>query len=124
MKFDSDTVKLITMHSIKGLEFPVVCIIGLNEGVMPYLPNNDKQAKFDEEINGRKLLYVGMTRATEVLYLTSSSRPSVFISDIAPRYLRTDHYSRVSRFYNIPIDKYLFKKELNNMARKKKSGSG
>ena len=68
-RFDSESIKLITMHSIKGLEFPLVFIIGLNDGVMPYLTDNDAGAKHDEAVKERKLLYVGMTRATETLYL-------------------------------------------------------
>ncbi len=68
-RFDprSDSVKVITLHSSKGLEFPIVAIIGL--GFMPY---NETEAT-DEA----RLLYVGMTRATEELLMTAS-RDSTF----------------------------------------------
>lgn len=66
--FNSDSVKLVTMHSIKGLEFKVVMIIGLNNRIMPL---NSVANEFDDEevieSRDRKLLYVGMTRATEAL---------------------------------------------------------
>ena len=62
--FDSDKVKLITFHSIKGLEFKVIFLIDLNESVIP----NNRIVDFDDEDNNeseeRKLLYVGMTRAS------------------------------------------------------------
>lgn len=106
VRFDSDSVKLITPHSIKGLEFPVVFIVGLNEKVIPYLPDADEEGKHDDEIKERKLFYVGMTRATESLYLSSSAHHSRFISDIDPTFLRTDSNMRIRRFYNVPIDSY------------------
>ncbi len=114
-EFESKSIKLVTMHSIKGLEFPLVFIIGLNDDVMPFFTEHDSGAKYEEEIKERKLLYVGMTRATETLYLLSSSRPSRFISDISSKYLRTNRSSRLSRFYNISIEKYRYKDKLMDM---------
>lgn len=69
-RFDShqDSVKLMTMHSSKGLEFPVVAVAGL--GFMPY--------KEDETADEARLLYVAMTRATERLFMTAS-RDSAFV---------------------------------------------
>ena len=71
--FASDTVKLVTMHSIKGLEFKVIFLIDLNDGVIP----NDRMYDLDDEdtliSEERKLLYVGMTRSNELLYM--SNRP-------------------------------------------------
>lgn len=85
--FDSNNIKLLTMNSIKGLEFKVVFLIGLNEGVIPYISySEDEDQSFQESIE-RKLLYVGMTRATEKLYLFSFRKPSRFISDIYSKYL-------------------------------------
>ena len=115
VRFDSDSVKLITLHSIKGLEFPLVFITGLNEKVIPYLPDTDEEGKHDDEIKERKLFYVGMTRATESLYLTSSSRPSPFIADIEPTFLRTDSRMRIRRFYNVPIDSFRYRERLSNV---------
>jgi len=115
VRFDSDNLKLITFHSIKGLEFPVVFIVGLNEKVMPYLPAADEEEKHLAEIQERKLFYVGMTRSTEALYLSSSSHPSQFITDIEPTFLRTDSNMKVRRFYNIPIDDYRHRARLANI---------
>ena len=105
--FDEDCVKLLTMHSIKGLEFKVVFIIGLSDSVIPYRIYND----LDDEIQvvtERKLLYVGMTRASELLYLSSWERPSRFIKSIAPEYLRLTGSCRFSHLYNIRPDAYQF----------------
>jgi SOS regulatory protein LexA len=115
VRFDSNSVKLITMHSIKGLEFPVVFIAGLDEKVMPYLPDPDEEEKYNDEIQERKLFYVGMTRATEILYLTSSAHPSRFISEIDPTFLRTDSNMRIRRFYNVPIDAFRYPERLSNI---------
>jgi len=80
-----ERVKLLTIHSAKGLEFPVVFIFGLHEGKLP-LPQrsmDDEEADLALE-RDRTLLYVGMTRAAEALYLvTSSERPSRFISEVS-----------------------------------------
>ena len=115
VQFDSDSVKLVTLHSIKGLEFPVVFIVGLNEKAMPYLPDADEEGKHDDEVKERKLLYVGMTRATETLYMISSARPSRFLSDIAPLFVRIDSDLRMRRFYNVPLDQFRFKQRLDNL---------
>jgi len=64
----AEAVALMTLHSAKGLEFPVVFICGLEEGVLPHLPPG-KEADLEEE---RRLFYVGLTRAKEQLILTSS----------------------------------------------------
>lgn len=76
-------VKLITMHSVKGLEFPVVFMIDLCEGVIPYIASNESREA--DLIQERKLFYVSMTRASERLYLLYPKRErSRFIRDIAP----------------------------------------
>jgi len=83
-------VSLMTLHSAKGLEFPVVFIVGLEEGVLPYFKAMNHEEDINEE---RRLLYVGMTRARDMLYLTGADRrrlyaktqkqePSRFLSDI------------------------------------------
>lgn len=68
-------VKLMTLHSAKGLEFPVVFIIGLEEGVLPYFKALDNQDEINEE---RRLFYVGMTRAKDILWLTGASRRKLY----------------------------------------------
>jgi DNA helicase-2/ATP-dependent DNA helicase PcrA len=85
-------VLMMTMHSAKGLEFPVVVIAGLEEGLFPHSRSADDEAEMEEE---RRLCYVGITRAERRLVLTSaarrrvfgeyqSSEPSRFIDEIPP----------------------------------------
>ena len=68
-------VWLMTMHAAKGLEFPVVVIAGLEEGLFPHSRASDDEAELDEE---RRLCYVGMTRARSRLVLTGAARRRVF----------------------------------------------
>ena len=111
--FNNDSIKLVTMHSIKGLEFKVVIIIGLNGKIMPL---NSIANEFDDEdvieSRDRKLLYVGMTRATELLFITSDGKPSKFIGDINYKYLRISNSSNFRRIHRIDIDKYYFKDKI------------
>jgi DNA helicase-2/ATP-dependent DNA helicase PcrA len=64
---DADTVTLMTLHNAKGLEFPVVFIAGLEDGLFPLSRTYDDPAEMEEE---RRLFYVGITRAENKLYLT------------------------------------------------------
>jgi DNA helicase-2/ATP-dependent DNA helicase PcrA len=84
------SVALLPLHNAKGLEYDVVFIIGLEEGILPYFKAFDNVAEMQEE---RRLFYVGMTRASQALYLSSSKRrrlyskiqehePSRFLADI------------------------------------------
>ncbi len=86
----SDAVTLMTLHAAKGLEFPVVFMVGMEEGIFPHSSTFYDQEELEEE---RRLCYVGMTRAEQELHLTyASSRllygatqynpPSRFLSDI------------------------------------------
>jgi DNA helicase-2/ATP-dependent DNA helicase PcrA len=68
-------VFMMTMHSAKGLEFPVVVIGGLEEGLFPHSRSSDDEAELEEE---RRLCYVGITRAERRLVLTSAARRRVF----------------------------------------------
>ncbi len=68
-------VLMMTMHSAKGLEFPVVAIAGLEEGLFPHSRSTDDEAELEEE---RRLCYVGITRAQRRLVLTSAARRRVF----------------------------------------------
>jgi len=68
-------VVMMTLHSAKGLEFPVVVISGLEEGLFPHSRSADDDAELEEE---RRLCYVGITRAQRRLVLTSASRRRVF----------------------------------------------
>ncbi len=85
----ADAVTLITLHAAKGLEFPAVFIVGLEEGLLPHMRSLDSgdSAQLEEE---RRLCYVGMTRAEAHLYLVRAFRrsfgghnpPSRFLADI------------------------------------------
>ena len=66
---------LMTLHAAKGLEFPVVFIVGLEEGLFPHVRSRDDEDALEEE---RRLCYVGMTRAQTRLVLTSAARRRVF----------------------------------------------
>ena len=86
-------VTLITLHQAKGLEFPVVFIVGMEEGVLPHFRSFDDPDQMEEE---RRLCYVGITRAKQKVYLVRAFRrslmggstvngPSRFLSDIPAR---------------------------------------
>ncbi len=85
-----DRVSLMTLHAAKGLEFPVVVIVGVEEGILPLSRSQEDDPDFEEE---RRLLYVGITRAKEQVYLThvisrkrfgraQSSYPSRFLREL------------------------------------------
>ena len=64
------SVKLMTLHNSKGLEFPLVFLVGLEEDLLPHINSKDDPAKIEEE---RRLCYVGMTRAKQMLYLSAAT---------------------------------------------------
>ena len=75
MEETEDTVTLMTLHSAKGLEFPVVFLVGMEEGIFPGYKSIGEQKELEEE---RRLCYVGITRAKEHLYLTCAKQRTVF----------------------------------------------
>ncbi len=90
-----DSVTLMTLHSAKGLEFPVVFLVGMEEGIFPGYKSIGEPKELEEE---RRLCYVGITRAKERLFLTcakqrtifgstSCNSPSRFIGEIPPKML-------------------------------------
>ena len=83
-----DCVQLMTLHSAKGLEFPVVFLCGLEEGLFPHQRSSDDPDQLEEE---RRLCYVGMTRARQRLFLTHSESRRLHGQDYYPapsRFLR------------------------------------
>ncbi len=83
---NGEAVTLMTLHSAKGLEFPVVFISGLEEGVFPHSRSLNSDSEIEEE---RRLAYVGMTRAREELHLFHAHRRSMY---------GTPNFNRRSRF--------------------------
>ena len=81
-----DSITLMTLHSAKGLEFPVVFLVGMEEGIFPGFQSIGEPQELEEE---RRLFYVGITRAKEFLYLTCAKRRTIFGST---------SYNQVSRF--------------------------
>lgn len=81
-----DVVTLMTLHSAKGLEFPVVFLIGMEEGIFPGYKSVSEPTELEEE---RRLCYVGITRAKQQLFLTCSKQRTIFGST---------SYNPVSRF--------------------------
>ncbi len=91
----AEAVTLMTLHSAKGLEFPVVFLVGLEEGLFPHSRSLEDEDSVEEE---RRLCYVGLTRAKKRLYLTHAGQrilygreqycsPSRFIKEIPSRFL-------------------------------------
>lgn len=103
----SNAVTLMTLHSAKGLEFPIVFITGLEEGLFPLVRDDAEDYDFEEE---RRLFYVGATRAQEKLYLSyaqararfgeeaNGALPSRFLEEINPEFLHRESV-RKQRFY-------------------------
>jgi DNA helicase-2/ATP-dependent DNA helicase PcrA len=91
-----DQVQLMTLHAAKGLEFELVFVVGLEEGLFPSLQSLENMERLEEE---RRLCYVGITRARKKLYLTYAEtrrlygketypRPSRFLREIPPEHLQ------------------------------------
>lgn len=97
---EGNVVNLMTLHCSKGLEFPVVFLTGLEEGIFPHNRSLSNQNELEEE---RRLCYVGMTRAMERLYLTYSWRRN---------FNGKTKFNQVSRFFNEIPKKYLEKSEI------------
>lgn len=120
--FDEENVKLTTMHSVKGLEFKIVIIIDINSDQMPFPQKSLALEEIQsEESRDRKLLYVGMTRATEKLFLCSYGEASKFLNDINHRLLLMQCGSKMGSYYNIPYEEYKFKDKLQDVKSEEES---
>lgn len=105
LKDDENRVRLMTVHAAKGLEFPIVFITGLEEGLFPYDREGSGEAEKEEE---RRLMYVALTRAKEKVYLCYASYrtifgakmatlPSPFLSDIPGELLLAESPERLGK---------------------------
>ncbi len=105
LKEERNAVRLMTVHAAKGLEFAIVFIVGLEEGLFPYASEFDEGRDAEEE---RRLMYVAVTRAREKLYLTYASYrtmfgsknatlPSQFLSDIPGHLLELEMPERLGK---------------------------
>ena len=101
MADENDVVTLMTLHSAKGLEFPVVFMVGVEEGLLPHIHSTGSKEELEEE---RRLCYVGITRAQKQLYIANAMRrrtgrnfesrvPSRFIDEIPP-----DLFDQISEY--------------------------
>ena len=92
---EQDSVTLMTLHSAKGLEFPAVFLVGMEEGIFPGYKSIGEPKELEEE---RRLCYVGITRAKEYLFLTCAKRRTIFGST---------SYNAISRFITEIQDEHL-----------------
>jgi len=102
MEERAEAITLITLHQAKGLEFPVVFMVGMEEGLLPHMRSMEDPIQLEEE---RRLCYVGVTRARERLYLCRAFRrgfrggsepsiPSRFLMDIPPKLITSPVQNR------------------------------
>ena len=103
-----NAVTLMTMHAAKGLEFKVVFLIGMEEGIMPHSMSLNEESELEEE---RRLCYVGITRAKERLYITNAKRrmlfgntnmnpPSRFIAEIDSNLIEKEESKPETKVFN------------------------
>jgi DNA helicase-2/ATP-dependent DNA helicase PcrA len=103
----ASSVQLMTFHGCKGLEFPVVFMVGVEEGLFPSVRGSDDEDEDQEIEEERRLCYVGMTRARERLYMTHATfrrvwgdllyqYPARFFDEIPTRYLEVRDFSQNS----------------------------
>ena len=114
---DADKITMMTVHSAKGTEFPVVIMIGMEQGNFPIMRPDQTEEEFEEE---RRLCYVGMTRAEKQLYMTSVKRrmgreitPSQFIWEIQPDLIETVYAEQIRKAWD--------KERQERLARRKES---
>ncbi len=118
-----DAVTLITLHQAKGLEYPVVFIVGMEEGILPHIRSFDDPAQMEEE---RRLCYVGITRAKRKIYLVRAFRrslmgsstvnsPSRFLKDIPANLVKNsgNGYGQNQYYEDKPVKNDMYAWERN-----------
>ena len=101
-KDDPNRLTLMTVHQVKGLEYPYVFIVGLEEGIFPHRNSMNSESEIEEE---RRLMYVAITRAMKKLYITNAKKrmlygeeknnvPSRFINEIDEKLLNVENASK------------------------------
>ncbi|MFH0702873.1 MAG: UvrD-helicase domain-containing protein [bacterium] len=106
---NSENVTLMTLHAAKGLEYPIVFLAGLEDGIFPHMRSLNNPSSMEEE---RRLMYVGVTRAEELLYLTYTKRrliygdykyniPSRFLKEIPQHLLITKQSQNSAKKLNV-----------------------
>jgi DNA helicase II / ATP-dependent DNA helicase PcrA len=109
-KENRDGIRLMTLHSSKGLEFEVVFLVGFEEGILPHSRSMVDESQIEEE---RRLCYVGVTRAKDYLYISyaikrlffgksSLNEPSRFLQDIPSKLIEFDELSIITRDFRRP----------------------
>ncbi|NLC99643.1 MAG: ATP-binding domain-containing protein, partial [Gammaproteobacteria bacterium] len=98
----TQAVQLMTLHSAKGLEFPIVFIAGMEEGLFPHKMSLEEPGRLEEE---RRLAYVGITRAMRQLYITCAETRRLY---------GTETYNKVSRFVREIPAEFLQEVRMNN----------
>lgn len=120
LRQEQDTIRLMTIHSSKGLEFPVVFIVGLEEGIFPHSRSALSYQELEEE---RRLMYVGLTRAKSKVYLLSADArtifgstqinpPSRFLSEIPKHLIEEMEMSRSTLIHTLSQGKVRSKEKL------------
>ena len=116
---ETNIVTLMTLHSAKGLEFPFVFIVGMEEGFLPHKNSVNSEAELEEE---RRVCYVGITRAMEQLYLVHAQArrtwsgaeyrvPSRFIEEISPHLIQ--HVDRYNSPFSQPEISYVEEEQVD-----------
>jgi DNA helicase-2/ATP-dependent DNA helicase PcrA len=113
---NKDSIKLMTFHNSKGLEFPVVFMVGMEEDLFPHINCKEKEEDLEEE---RRLCYVGMTRAKKLLHLSCAKyrllwgtprimQPSRFLSELPTDMIESNRNRKVAQTLEEVIDDSIF----------------
>jgi DNA helicase-2/ATP-dependent DNA helicase PcrA len=129
MKGAGGAVTLMTLHAAKGLEFPVVAMIGMEDGILPHSRARDSVNELEEE---RRLCFVGITRAQERLVLSKAQYRTVrglrertvtspFLNELPPEFLKVEDRTGAESFGGGPDDRFVHE-DPKGMARQFRKG--